>query len=71
MDSSSKIIAHEPIYEALNTENYRGSLKEAYLDKSMAPSLFIDRNDSDSDSFTEEEIIFMTQQAKTKKGYSI
>ena len=51
-----EIIKHVPIYEALNTENYRYSLKEAYKSKSMSPSMIFDRSDvSDSDS-SEEQI---------------
>ena len=54
--AQEEIVKHVPIYEALNTENYRYSLKEAYKSKSMSPSMVFDRSDaSDSDS-SEEQI---------------
>ena len=49
------MIQHEPIYEALNNENYRGSLKEAYKSKSMSPSLIIDRESESESSDSYEE----------------
>lgn len=53
---SSKMIQHEPLYEALNAKEFRGSLKEAYCGLSMAKPVIVDEinaDDSDSDDLIE------------------
>ena len=53
------MIQHAPIYEALNIENFRGSLKEAYRGKTMLPAIVLDNqseSDSVSDFNSEEEV---------------